>query len=667
MIRNFHSMRFDVALVAGPRLPNWPTVGVRELSSLISKFGLEAGWVGGEGLFAKGVLSAGGTGGIALVEDAQGRAHRIQARAVVRFVLPDETPSPFEGSSHPSVLLGTTAMKLVADRAFIWNEPVVILGTGNRALRFGRGLLERGCPEVTLIESYAAWDGKRYAGWEVERRRFEVLGGKIIEATPVSFRKVGSLVGEFRVKDPKGVRFLEAAKLISFGPFSPEEGLKEYPPGNLLFEIEQTAPMIRATDPEGWMLEEERARILAARIAKALVPELGTSRDEIEAILRRSRSRMKRMNRYLEDPFELAFTGKWTAGAVLKNMKQFSGVPKMAQVTKAIASVECFETIGCDLCERACPTDAIRLDRLRSRKAEEEPRSILDESACISCGLCVQVCPSSTPVLLHEPEGRSMGRVTFSWREGDSPPEPGTFLTLLNRKGDALGTGRVIEHRAPAMPPDTPTGLTFYSEFLIEVEVPNHLIWEARGIRRLKAHASAVDADFIRQNSRDFLPDRVEISWNGGRRFVRNGIPISTAFFETGYQRANDRLLCEDGSCGLCEVEVDGLKQLACLTMVRKGMAIKSVQDEAPSDDLCPCLGIQESAFLEKVEQGNLLSVDAALESTGLGSGRCHGQLCVGPAKRCLEKAGLDVNEVRHHLDWRFPWSDWKIDPGKLQ
>src|SRR5690606_18947487 len=126
-----------------------------------------------------------------------------------------------EGSSHPSVLLGSTAMKLFRkedpEHGIVWNDPVVILGTGNRAIRFGRELIERGCPEVTLVESAARWEGKRYAGWEVERRRFEILGGKIFEATPVSFKKPTSAIGEFRVKDSRGVRILEASRVVSFG------------------------------------------------------------------------------------------------------------------------------------------------------------------------------------------------------------------------------------------------------------------------------------------------------------------------------------------------------------------------------------------------------------------------------------------------------------------
>lgn len=662
MIRNFHSTRFDVAIVGGPRLPEWPTVGIRELSSLVSKFGLETAWIGGDGLFPKGILPAGGSGGIVLVEDAQGRMHRVQARAIVKWVLPDETPTPFEGSSHPAVLLGSTAMKLVENSAFVWNEPVAILGSGNRALRFGRSLLERGCPEVSIIEIHAQWDGKRYAGWEVERRRFEVLGGKMIEGTPIGFKKIGSGVGEFRVKDDRGIRLLEITRLISFGPFSKTDAIREHPPGGLLFEVDQTALALRELDPEGWMLEEERARSLAARIAKALVPDLGTSRDEVEGLLRRSRLRSKRFLRHFDEPFEFAFNGKWTAAPVLKAVKNFSGTPKKLHTEKPIASIECFETIGCNLCERACPTQAIRLDRLRSRKADEEPRSILLEEACTACGLCLQACPSATPIMIEEPEERSMGKVYFSWREPEAAPETGSVVTLLNRRGEALGTGRVIGNQ----PVQLAEGEVF-SENVVEVEVPTHLLWEARGIRKPRAHASAVDREFLRQSEREFLPDRVEITWNGERRFVRNGIPISTAFFENGFQRPNDRLLCEDGSCGLCEVEIDGLKQLACQTTVRKGMAIRSLRDEASSDDLCPCLGIQESTFIERVEQGNLLSVDAAFESTGLGTGRCHGQLCRGPAKRCLEKIGLDADQIRNHVDWRFPWSDWRIDPGKLQ
>lgn len=665
MTRNFYSTEFDLAIVAGHRLPYWPTVGVRELSSLCSKFGLETAWIGGDGLRPQGILASGNSGGIILAEDAQDRTHRIQARAIVRWTLPDEMPNLFEGANHPSVLVGSTAMKLRETSAFVWNEPVAILGTGNRALRFAISLLEQGCPEVTVVETHAQWGAKSYAGWEVERRRFEVLGGDFIEATPLSFKKIGSAIGEFRLKDRKGTRLLEVSRIVSFGPFSETEALKEYPPGSLLFEVEQTAQPIREDDPEGWMREEERARSLSARIVKALVPDLGSSRDEIESILRRSRTRMKRIDRYLEEPFEFSFSGKWTSGPVMKAVKHFSGVPKTLQREKLVASIECFETIGCDLCERACPTSAIHFDRLRPRRTGEEPLPILDEAACIACGLCLQACPSSTPVLLHDPENRSMGTMAFSWRDQDAPPMPGEFLSLLNRNGTGLGTGRVLAVKPIAHPENSRTEKLF-SENIVEVEVPSHLIWEVRGVKRPEVHSSAVDREFMQRNTHDFLPERVEVSWNGDRRFVRNAIPISTAFFENGFQRPNDRLLCEDGSCGLCEVTVDGMKQLACLTNVRKGMAIRSLRDENIADDLCPCLGIQESDFIERVEQGSLRSVDSAFESTGLGSGRCHGQLCVGRAKRCLEKIGLGSQEIQNHIDWRFPSTDWRIDPGKL-
>ncbi|MBC7387528.1 MAG: 4Fe-4S dicluster domain-containing protein [Cryobacterium sp.] len=667
-MKNFYSTPFDVAIVAGNRLPHWPSVGVRELSKLCTKFGLEVGWVGGPGLRGRGVIPTGSTGGVVLAEDIQGRTHRIQARAIVRFSAPDESPSPFEGSSHPSLFLGATAMKLREKSAFIWNEPIAILGTGNRAFSFAIRLLEEGCPEVILIETFSAWEGKTYAGWEVERRRFEILGGRILEAEPLSFRKVGSAVGEFRVRDRKGIRVLEVSRIVSFGPFGLSEPLKEYPPESLLFDLLQTSSPQREKDPEGWMMEEERARILASKVARALVPELGSARVELEAIARRARSRMKRMEGFLADPFEFSFNGKWTASPVMKSVKAFSGVPSMLQAKAPVASIECFETIGCDLCERACPTTAIHLDRLRTRKNDEPPRPILDEAACIACGLCLQACPSATPVMLREPPELSMGSVTFSWRERETPPDVGKVVTLLNRRGETLGTGRVLAlnsteaaeskiDRKPVIP---------FSSLLVEVEVPNHLVWEARGIRKPRAHASAEDQEFISSNSREFLGERVEISWNGERRFVRSGIPISTAFFENGYQRTNDRLLCEDGSCGLCEVEVDGLKQLGCTTMVRRGMSIRSVRDETPADDLCPCLSIRGKDFVDRVEQGSLLSVESAMESTGLGSGRCHGQLCLSAAKRTLEATGLDPLETRRYIDWRFPSSDWKIDSGQI-
>lgn len=649
MSQNFRNSKFDVVLVAGPRTSPWPTEGAVSLSRVCADFGLEVGWVGGNDLKPKGIIPLPGTGGIVFSEDSQGRIHRIHGRSVVRFTCAPEFPDPFSGWYSPGVIPGSTAIKLFERGGVQWNRPVVLLGSSNQAFRFGSVLLENGCPEVFLIESGGGASSKSYSGWEVEKRRFEILGGRFMEAAPVSLDRVGPLHFELRIKDNRGVRVIETARVVSFGPFSKSDGVREHPPSSLLFDFEQQAS-------EGLLVEVEKSKLLATKIIRTLSPDLGLSRELLDLLQKRSKNRIRRYLKHADQPFQIEYQGKWSSLQSLKAIKSFSGTPKVEHLNRPIASIECFETIGCDACARVCPENAIQFDRLRSRRADEQPMPILTEADCTACGLCLTACPSQTPLLIHEIEKASHSKLTFPWRDSKDL-SVGDTLTLLNRKGEVLGTSRVSDFR------QIENSKT--KSRLVTVEVPNPLVWEARGLRRPRAHASAEDKEFLRQDS-SLNVARVEVSMNGERRLVRDRVSISDALFETGQNRSEDMLFCEDGSCGLCEVEVDGNKTLACTSQIRRGMAIRWPRERTQGSSLCPCQKISKEDFQARIELGKLNTPEAAFETSGICSGKCHGQICSDPARRALEQSPGAFAEVSDFVDWKFPWVDWRIDPAKL-
>src|SRR5690606_1445751 len=130
-----------------------------------------------------------------------------------------------------------TARLLLQDTRILWSPATVIIGTSNGAFRFGSELLEKGVSgRVVCVETRGVWEGKDYAGWEVERRRFEILGGRIIHGRPLRLERKGPLLWEFRLQDPQGVRLIEAGRVVSAGPFHARPGVSEYPPGSMLFE-----------------------------------------------------------------------------------------------------------------------------------------------------------------------------------------------------------------------------------------------------------------------------------------------------------------------------------------------------------------------------------------------------------------------------------------------
>ncbi|MGE0614359.1 MAG: 4Fe-4S dicluster domain-containing protein [Bacteriovoracia bacterium] len=674
MSLSVRSGSFDVVIVAGPRVRTWPSIGARTLASICNELGLRVGLFGGRDLAVQGVIPLPGVGGIVFVEDSQKRIHRIHAKAVVRLASPAEFGDPVPGWRTPALIPLATAQRLLVESQVTWEPAVAILGSGNDALRFGVRLLRMAkAPEVYCVEASAQWQGKRYAGWEVERRQFETLGGKLVEATPLEIAEKGPLIWQMKLKDSVGTRLIDVARVISAGPYRDLPGVREYPPGSLLFELDQTAFEDQEDSVQGWGLEEERARALAARIVKALVADLGERKEWVDQQARRAKVRLKSHTRHRQEPFTPAYQGKWLEERDAAKLRGFVGVPQQVYKRRLVAAIECAESIRCNLCERACPEQAIRIDR------SAEKASFLIENKCTGCGACLKACPSSVPVMIRSGDDQPLADVVIPWR-GEDRWRRGDFVTIVNRRGESLGSARVNQvigegEKLPGarvsdddddvLPPgfsvdETPTPVTGEAQ-LVQVSVPGHLVWEARGLKRPRQERA--EDDFVKSINAADPQAKVEIVLNGEKRLVREGVPISVSLFEIGRARAEDALLCPDGSCKLCVVEVDGNKKLACQTPMHRGMQIRfSPTPGAPAGDpsayLCPCVGVKLEDVRERVRQAKLRSSEAVLSVTHCGEGRCRGQTCMPSLRRVLMQEGLEVSDF---IDWRFPSSEWTL------
>ncbi len=126
-----------------------------------------------------------------------------------------------------------------------------------------------------------------------------------------------------------------------------------------------------------------------------------------------------------------------------------------------VAILECPELIPCNICVVACPSGAIRMDRII-----DLPK--VDWDKCTGCGMCVAICPglAAFVVDLSKPD---KAYVTVP-HEFLPAPKVGDEVWLLGRDGRRLGKGKVVR------------AWEKNRTWVVTVEVPRELAMEVRAI-----------------------------------------------------------------------------------------------------------------------------------------------------------------------------------------
>ena len=380
----------------------------------------------------------------------------------------------------------------------------------------------------------------------------------MLEAKPVSLTpKRRAALGTQPRRRAGRARARGRARLISAGPFPRIPGVREYPPGSSLFELEQTRRQ-RARGRRRRLGDRGRARALARRQDRARARRRARSRTRAAGpIFNRARGRLKRTSAIASRPSRPRTRANGSLPPTRTRCANFSGMPKEAHTLEArrldrMLRGDSLLGLPGRLPRRRDPESA--RSRARMARFSTRPSAPRAASACRRARA-----PRSS--MTSEREEHSMSDIVLPWR-GKRAWKIGEFATLLNRRGENLGTGRVLGDPG--------------AWSLVRVEVRTHLAWDARGLRPIRA-STATDEAFVCVHA------HAEPSGRRARRDHFQRREAAGARQGSGFARAlRDRAQPRDRPSAMprrklrtLRVDVDGVEKLACRTEVHRGMTIK--------------------------------------------------------------------------------------------
>ncbi len=132
-----------------------------------------------------------------------------------------------------------------------------------------------------------------------------------------------------------------------------------------------------------------------------------------------------------------------------------------------VAVIECVQEIPCNPCEAACPKNAIVIGEPITKLP------VLDESACIGCGICIAKCSGLAIFVVDKSGETGMSRVSFPY-EYFPLPQKGDTVHALSRSGEIMCDAKVTSVVNPKSYDHTP---------VITIEVPTEMADEVRNMK----------------------------------------------------------------------------------------------------------------------------------------------------------------------------------------
>lgn len=549
---------------------------------------------------------------------------RIRAEACLVIGADGTWPELFPGWDAPGVLPLETLIRMMEEFSWIPGQNFIFYGCNNRILRSGIKLLEHGVANCFILTPEAGGEA-----WDSYKRTFLQKGGRFF-----SVERIESLEKEenkltISCKTSLGTQILETDILVldrqnKYSLNSPEEWKQG------LFYLQRRLSPLENGDEEH---EAERLdwAELYWRISHFFEKE---EHAKIEGELERLKNIRKENFKYKNQPGakKLEYEGKILNTSSLFRIKTDIGTPKKKFLKSPVASLECFEGIPCRQCADHCPENAIHIPTLT-----HAPKLL--EELCIGCGQCVKACPSQSAFMLYENE---QAQTADLYLKANFDPEL-SIVKLANRKGELLGSGKIKEW----------ISLDDTQKKIAKIEMSNVYLWDARSM--IRKPTSSVSQWIKPEKS----VVREWIFLNEKKRLSPLNIPASLVLWELGIKRFEDSLLCRDGSCQRCEIQVNDKKVKACQTWINPGDQVNANSPLAthcsPANyAICPCKQISVETLSRELEVFS--SRELIRETTQLGYGRCLGRWCMQSAE--YQKPGN--REYRRPTFLGFHRSPWR-------